>query len=238
MDGGAGNDTYVVNDRHDVVIEAAGGGTDRIVSSISLGLGAPGLFAVENLTLTGAADLAGAGNALANVIVGNAGNNRIAGFDGDDTLFGRAGSDLLNRGKGNDHVLGGLGDDVLIGSSGNDTLDGQQGADTISTGSGADRVVFSTPLGAGNVDHVVDFAPGIDSFRLSSAVFTGLAAGTLAAGAFVIGATAADADDRIVYDNTSGALSFDVDGIGGTAQVQFATLATGLALTNNDFVIV
>ena len=237
MNGGGGNDTYVVDDRHDVIVET-GGGIDRVVSSINLRLNAPGSLGVENLTLTGTANLNGAGNALANVIIGNAGDNRIAGFDGDDTLSGRAGSDRLNGGNGDDHLLGGLGNDALIGGSGNDTLDGQLGADTIFTGNGTDRVVFSTQLGAGNVDHVVDFAPGIDSFQLSSAVFTGLAAGTLAADAFVIGATAADAEDRIVYDNTSGALSFDADGMGGTAQVQFATLATGLALTNNDFVIV
>jgi len=238
MVGGAGDDTYVVDNAHDTIIEAGGGGTDRIISSISMNLNAPGLQDVENLKLTGLADLSGSGNALANVIAGNAGDNRIAGADGDDTLEGRAGNDRLSGGNGDDHLLGGLGNDVLIGGSGGDTLDGQQGADTIFTGNGTDRVAFSTPLGAGNVDHVVDFAPATDSFQLSSAVFTGLPLGTLAAGAFVIGATAADSDDRIIYDSASGALSFDADGIGGTAQVQFATLATGLALTNNDFVIV
>ena len=44
--------------------------------------------------------------------------------------------------------------------------------------------------------------------------------------------------DRIVYDNTTGALLFDSDGVGGAAAVQFAELSTGLALTNLDFLVV
>ena len=53
MVGGAGNDTYVVDNAGDVVTEAAGEGTDTVQSSIDYTLGAN----VENLTLTGAAVL-------------------------------------------------------------------------------------------------------------------------------------------------------------------------------------
>ena len=56
--------------------------------------------------------------------------------------------------------------------------------------------------------------------------------------AYFIGAAAADASDRIVYNNATGALSYDADGNGAGAAVQFATLTAGLALTNNDFVVV
>jgi serralysin len=69
-------------------------------------------------------------------------------------------------------------------------------------------------------------------------VFTGLAAGALAPGAFRTAAAAADADDRIVYNSGTGALLFDVDGLGGAAGVQFATLSTGLALTASDFTVI
>jgi serralysin len=54
----------------------------------------------------------------------------------------------------------------------------------------------------------------------------------------VIGAAAQDADDGIVYDNTNGALFFDIDGVGGATAVRFATLSAGLALTNLDFLVV
>jgi Ca2+-binding RTX toxin-like protein len=52
-------------------------------------------------------------------------------------------------------------------------------------------------------------------------------------------ATAAhDADDRIVYNTTTGALYYDADGAGGDAAIQFAIL-TGSpdTVTAADFVV-
>jgi serralysin len=54
----------------------------------------------------------------------------------------------------------------------------------------------------------------------------------------VIGTAALEANDRIIYDSNTGALFYDDDGVGGNAQVQFATLSTGLALTYLDFLVV
>jgi serralysin len=55
----------------------------------------------------------------------------------------------------------------------------------------------ATALGGGNVDLLGDFNSAADTIDLENAVFTGLAAGALP-GAFVIAATAPDADDRTV----------------------------------------
>jgi Ca2+-binding RTX toxin-like protein len=254
MDGDGGNDTYFVDSTNDVVVEAASEGIDRIISSFSFNLGT--LVNVENLVLTGSANLRGDGNALNNQIVGNSGHNRLFGLGGNDNLIGGAGNDSLFGGDGNDILLGQAGNDRLFGQNGNDVLlggsendflnggagndrlNGQLGADGIVTGTGSDRIDFNTALGGGNVDQVFDFSVAFDTMRLENAIFTGLAGGPLAATAFVIGAAAADADDRIVYNDTTGALSFDVDGVGGVAQVAFATLATGLALTSADFIVV
>jgi Ca2+-binding RTX toxin-like protein len=89
MQGGAGNDTYVVDSVFDATIEAAGGGTDTVQSSVTRTLGAN----LENLILTGGAAINGTGNALANTMVGNGAVNVLTGG-------GRA--DTLNAGAGND----------------------------------------------------------------------------------------------------------------------------------------
>ena len=96
---------------------------------------------------------------------------------------------------------------------------------------GADTFAFTTALGAGNVDTIVDF-DGDDIIALDNAVFTGLADGALDPNAFVVGTAAHDADDRIIYDNATGNLYFDADGSGtGSAAVLFAMLQNGRVLT-------
>ena len=80
--------------------------------------------------------------------------------------------------------------------------------------------------------------PGTDRIYLDDAVFAGLSAGALAAGAFRSGAAAADADDRIIYDPNTGALYFDADGSGAGLAVQFAVLHEGLAVSASDFQVI
>ncbi|HTU12211.1 MAG TPA: calcium-binding protein [Allosphingosinicella sp.] len=141
---------------------------------------------------------------------------------------GTAGINLTGNELANT-VVGNEGANVLNGGAGSDFLDGKGGADTYA---------FTTALGAGNVDTIAGFVTGLDRIALDDAVFTGLAIGALPAGAFVIGTAAADANDRIVYNNATGALLFDADGAGGAAAVQFASLQGAPALMASDFIIV
>jgi len=84
---------------------------DEVRSSVSYVL--PN-YEVENLTLTGTANLSGEGNSHANYILGNAGNNALLGKDGNDTLNGGAGSDTLTGGAGNDtYYVNSSGDRVV-----------------------------------------------------------------------------------------------------------------------------
>ncbi len=165
---------------------------------------------------------------------GDAGTDTLYGGDGDDTLNGGGDNDLLDAGNGVDTLNGDAGDDTLYGRNGNDRIDGGLGADTLYGGNDADTYVFSTALGGGNIDTVA-FSVVEDTIELSASIFSAFGA-TLDASELRIGSAAADADDYIIYDPTTGALYYDADGDGGGAAVQFATLGTGLALTFNDFV--
>ncbi len=113
----------------------------------------------------------------------------------------------------------------------------QPADDTLTGFGGSDTFRFTTALGASNVDTLTDFNVAADTIHLENAVFTGLPTGALAADAFHTGAAAADAEDRIVYNKTTGALIFDANGNALGGAVQFAKLTAGLAMTNADFFV-
>jgi Ca2+-binding RTX toxin-like protein len=119
LQGGTENDTYIVNNARDFIKEPTGNSSiDTVQASVSYAL----LPSLENLTLTGAANLSGTGNSADNIIKGNEGKNRLLAGDGNDTLNGGAGSDTLN---------GGNGADVMYGGTGNDTFTVQDVADMV-----------------------------------------------------------------------------------------------------------
>jgi len=131
-------------------------------------------------------------------------------------------------------------DNLIKGNTGNNVINGDAGNDRLEGRGGADWFEFTTPLSINNVDTIMDFTVGEDRFRIDDAVFSGggLALGTLAESRFVIAAAALDSNDRVVYNSTTGAVYYDADGTGAGAQVQFATVGTGLAMTNTSFVVV
>ena len=135
------------------------------------------------------------------------------------------------------NLTGNAGAQTIVGNAGNNVLDGKAGADALWGLGGADAFVFSSALGSGNVDRIYDYRVVDDTIRLDDAVFKGLALGSLSASAFQTGAGALQADDRIIYDPITGFLYFDPDGLGGAAQVHFATLNAGLAMTSSEFSI-
>ncbi len=102
MEGGAGDDTFNVDDAGDVVVEANGGGTDLVKSSVSFSL--TGGY-VENLTLTGDAAIDATGNALANVLTGNDAANVLDGGQRADTMYGRGGDDTYHVNVAEDVVI-------------------------------------------------------------------------------------------------------------------------------------
>jgi serralysin len=126
----------------------------------------------------------------------------------------------------------------ITGNAGSNIINGKAGADTLRGLGGNDFFIFDTTLGAGNIDTLADFTVAADTIRLENSIFTGLANGVLAASAFHIGATAADASDRIIYNSATGALIFDSNGSAAGGATQFASVSADLAITNGDFFVV
>ncbi|MEM8914339.1 MAG: hypothetical protein AAGC83_00810, partial [Pseudomonadota bacterium] len=118
-----GDDTYNVNVKNDRVIEAANGGTDRVVSySREYDLAANvehGRLNRKNAELNG--------NNLDNGLLGSTGNDRMDGRDGDDFLIGNRGRDTLTGGEGDDvfvyRALNEGGDFITDFTSGEDVID-------------------------------------------------------------------------------------------------------------------
>jgi Ca2+-binding RTX toxin-like protein len=97
--------------------------------------------------------------------------------------------------------------------------------------------VFNSPND--KTDRITDFVVVDDTIAVSGTGFgAGLSVGTLPASQFIRGTTATTASQRFIYNNNTGGLLFDADGTGGNGAIQIATLGTGLAMTNADFVVI
>ena len=179
----------------------------------------------------------------ADVLVGNDGDDQMSGGAGNDILRGRVGSDDLDGGDGDDRlsagsdddvVNGGEGDDVLSGGDGDDTLNGGAGNDWIRPGAGMDTVIFDA-YGMVNADRIRGFDSDDDTLAFDATVFD-LGAGFEAN--FVIGTEAAEADDRLIYDQDAGRLWYDADGDGAGVVELVARFDPGTVITVDDLVAV
>ena len=219
--GGLGNDTYIIDltvagKLEDTITETGGidtlqlRGTTTNIAAVTLTLDK----ALENLdasaTVTSLLNLTG--NTLDNILTGNAANNVLSGLVGNDTLIGDAGNDML---------MGGLGLDNLSGGLGNDTF------------------VFDSALNASNnVDVITDFTSGADKLQLSAKIFAKVKGVKFSDVFHDTAITDSHVNNYIIYDSSTGIVSYDADGVGAGAAVQFATL-TGLpTLTATDFTVV
>lgn len=199
--GGAGNDTYVIDDIGDTIAEANTGGTDLVLTWITLS----GLATnVENLTLLGSDNVNANGNKLANILTGNSGNNLLDGKSGKDRMIGGAGDDTYyvdnandviteNVNEGNDGVKSTVSytlaanvenltlmNNLAISGAGNslaNTLTGSAGNNTLTGLTGEDTLFGNAGadilIGGLGVDQLTG-GTGADTFRLEITTDSGI----------------------------------------------------------------
>jgi Ca2+-binding RTX toxin-like protein len=206
MVGGAGDDTYFVDDPSDSCFELANEGNDAVFAFCNYGLAAD----VETLVLQGSGDFQGYGSNQANTLYGNAGNNLLNGAGGADIMLGGAGSDTYfvdnagdvvfeNANEGTDAVfasvdyaltanvealvLQGAGNLSGTGNALSNSIFGNSRDNTLDGGLGTDALTgnagndaFVFNVGQANGDTVVDFT-GNGAAAGDSLHFVGYGAG-------------------------------------------------------------
>ncbi|MCG7391807.1 calcium-binding protein [Microvirga sp. ACRRW] len=207
------------------------------------------------------------GNALANNLRGEAGNDTLDGGAGNDTMAGGSGDDtyyvnstadrvteLASEGTDTIHAsvswtlganmenlvltgsatrgVGNALNNVIQGTSANNNLNGGSGSDTLTGGAGEDQFVLTR--GHAGVDTITDFVHGTDQIVLSGFDFSSLEDEYT----LVIDGGPVDEVATLLYNSTTGVLSFDEDGTGGAAAIQLALLSTKPVLTASDFILI
>ena len=141
----------------------------------------------------------------------------------------------------NDVIRGDAGKNGFQGGAGRDTIDGGGGHDRLSGGADADSFLFDTGTAArlqANLDHITDFTSGEDHILLGRSAggpFAAIGFGIMNANAFHLGTEATTAQQRILYDGTTGRLYYDSDGTGIDLPVSFAVLDTAPVISALDF---
>jgi Ca2+-binding RTX toxin-like protein len=201
FDGGAGDDTYYLLGVNDTVIEASGGGTDRVVTAASFyNLGAN----VENLTATTTAGGSFRGNALDNELLGNSGA---------DTLYlDNGGSDRASGGDGNDFIVFGAtldGLDQVDGGLGYDRLELQGNYGALTLGGNIARVEEVEMLGAADNRYGAGGA-GAFNYVVSITPAIGVTGGQL-----TVRASGLASNETLTFDGSAAAIGLAFNAFGG-----------------------
>lgn len=167
LQGGGGNDTYLVDAAGDTIVEFFDEGRDSVRTAIPIYV----LQAnIEDLIFTGISSAVLVGNALSNHIAGGPGDDEMIGGDGDDTYVTTLGDTIVELdGEGNDTIEtvsndyslvvpnienvtfigsgparleGNAADNRLVGGLDADTLIGLAGNDLLFGGSGERNVLI------------------------------------------------------------------------------------------------
>jgi Ca2+-binding RTX toxin-like protein len=198
MVGGLGDDLFYVDSVADYVIEATGGGTDTVRTTLGHYVVQGG---VENATYIGASTGTLIGNALDNLLTGGAGNDLLVGGVGADTLIGLGGDDTMVGGTGNDlYVVDSLAD---------------YAAEAAGEGTDAVQTVLTNYTLQANIENLTYTGGGNATLfgnGLANVITGGAGADYLNGGAGVDTLIGLGGDDRYIVDNAADVVTEDVGG--------------------------
>ncbi|WP_202814515.1 calcium-binding protein [Aureimonas frigidaquae] len=227
LSGGAGDDRYTVYSTADSIVEYDREGFDVVA-------------------VQGADYALAAGTEVERIEIASSGKSRVVGNELSQTIVGNGFDNTIDGGGGND---------ILYGSAKGATL--WSNIVKVFSPGDSDTFLFSTALGANNVDRIHNFEAGIGGFStkvlwwtidfpgtvidrigLSKSIFDTIGVGTLSDKAFCdMGKEKVSAADRILYDRNSGSIYYDVDGSGAQAAIKFAEVDAGLAMKASNFFV-
>jgi Ca2+-binding RTX toxin-like protein len=229
INGRAGNDTMFGMGGNDVFDMSTGGTSSYGIDVID---GGDGIDSVEF-----------GNNARSGVGIHISEGWMIGGGDAGTGYASLASIENALGGNFGDRITGNAAANYFRGSNGDDTLNGAAGNDRLQGDAGSDTFVFDA-IGTANSDTVIGFASAADKLHLENAVMTAIGAeGNFAAGDVrfwaATGATAGhDANDRIVYNTSTGNLYYDADGSGAGAAQLIATLQGNPGIAATDIAVI
>jgi Ca2+-binding RTX toxin-like protein len=237
LTGSWGLDTFKVTDGHDVILDfnmITNSSTPTKLSEIlqvSTGAFADATLksawvATADSWNLGTANLSSSGTSVDLSAITSGQGWKVTNLGAATKFMGSQYNDTLIGGMGRDTLLGGVGDDFLAGGVGLDTLTGGDGSDTFRFG------------GNTETDRITDFVSGTDRIELDSKLFKAITVGTLGTAGFLLGTAATTAAQRLIYDQSKGALYYDADGSGRVAPILIGSFDNQAVLVVGDISVI
>jgi Ca2+-binding RTX toxin-like protein len=243
----------------EVINGSGGGGGGQVINGTAGSDTLSGTAGNDTINALGGDDIVLGGSGGADVIDGGTGRDSIefreaatsavvVDFAAGTITGGGSGTisftniERVVAGNFNDSLTGNAAGQTLTGQVGADTLWGAGGLDTLWGGGGTDTFIFRE-MGTANADRISDWSSGSDKLHLDDAAFTAIGA----AGGFVAGdarfwsssaGTAHDANDRVIFNTSTGSLYYDADGTGSGAAQLIATVQSGATVVATDIVVI